>query len=67
MAQIWHCCGCAVAVAPIQPLAWELPCAVSVALKKTPPPPPEKEKWEEGRKEGGKKGREEKKGRKEKE
>ena len=33
-AQIWHCCGCGCAVALIQPLAWELPYAASVALKR---------------------------------
>ena len=42
--RIWHCCelwcrsqmrfGSCVAVAPIQPLAWELPYAAGVALKK---------------------------------
>ena len=37
MAQIPHCCSCGIgpaAQAPIQPLAWEPPCAVSVALKR---------------------------------
>ena len=37
VAQIWHCCGCDVGqqlqvTAPIRPLAWELPCAMDVAL-----------------------------------
>ena len=48
VAQIWYCCGCGIAVAMvllwlwhrpaaaamIRPLAWELPYAVGVALKK---------------------------------
>ena len=37
MAWILHCCGCGyrpAATAPIQPLAWELPYAMSKALKK---------------------------------
>ena len=36
---IWHCCGCGVeprAVALIQALAWELPYATGVALKRSP-------------------------------
>ena len=36
--RILRCCGCGVgqqlAVAPIQPLAWELPYAAGVALKR---------------------------------
>ena len=32
-AQIPSCCGCGIAVAPIQPLAWELPYAVDATLK----------------------------------
>ena len=38
MAWIWHCCGCGVrpaAAAPTQPLAWEPPYAMGVALKHT--------------------------------
>ena len=34
LAQIWRCCGCGVAVAPIRPLAWEAPCAMGTALKR---------------------------------
>ena len=37
VAQIWHCCPCGVrptAAASTQPLAWELPYAADVALKK---------------------------------
>ena len=49
MAQIWHCFGCGIdrpaAVAPIQPLAWELPYAPSVALKR-----PKKKKKKERKK-----------------
>ena len=50
------------AAAPIRPLAWELPCATDVALKRK-----EKRK-KEGRREGKKGGRKEgrKKGKKEK-
>ena len=33
VAQDPNCCGCGTAVAPIQPLAWELPCAVDAVLK----------------------------------
>ena len=36
-AQIWHCCGCGcrpAAAAPIQPLAWKLPYAPGVAIKR---------------------------------
>ena len=32
VAWILHCCGCGIAVALIQPLAWEPPYAMSVAL-----------------------------------
>ena len=31
---LWHCCGCGVAVALIQPLAWEFPYAAGAALKR---------------------------------
>ena len=34
VAWIPHCFGCGVATASIQPLAWELPYAVGVALKR---------------------------------
>ena len=42
-AQIWHCCSCGIgqhlqhrpaAAAPIQPLAWELPYATGMAIKR---------------------------------
>ena len=50
---LWLCCRQA-AVAPIQPLAWALPCAAGVALKKR-----KKERkesglvWKDGKEEGG--------------
>ena len=51
MAQIWHCCGLwlwhrPAAVAPIRPLAWELPYATGAALKS--------EKKKEGKRERNK-------------
>ena len=37
---LWHRLA---ATAPIQPLAWEPPCAMGAALKKDPPP--KKKEW----------------------